>query len=41
MFMAVVHGAILSARASGKTEVFRSMTSTALERFSKTKRQKK
>jgi TetR/AcrR family transcriptional repressor of nem operon len=41
MFMAAVHGAMLSARAPGKTEVSRSMTATALQRLSKTKRQKK
>jgi TetR/AcrR family transcriptional repressor of nem operon len=33
-FMAVVHGAMLSARAFGKSDVFRAVTSNALQRIS-------
>jgi TetR/AcrR family transcriptional repressor of nem operon len=41
MLMALVHGAMLSARVNGKTEVFRTVTSTALQRLSIRKRQGK
>ena len=41
MLMALVHGAMLSARVYGKTEVFRTVTSTALQRLSIPKRQGK
>jgi TetR/AcrR family transcriptional repressor of nem operon len=41
MFMALVHGAMLSARAYGDNEVFKTVTSAALQRLSIQRRQEK